>query len=114
MKSFGLKSLLQERQIHFIDNLCPVDLFPYLKCLTTLDKEQIECTSKQNGDSRATQTLFERLYRRGDEVFSSFVRALRESGYEHLAMILDPLYQGKKLFFTVISASVSQRLSFLI
>lgn len=86
--------LLREREEYFVENLCPVDLFPYLTCLSVPDKEQIECDSKQNGDSRATQTLFDRVIRRGDEAFPIFVRALRETGYDNLAMILDPHYQG--------------------
>jgi hypothetical protein len=97
-----VKKLLVDRLEYFVENLCPEDVIPYLHCLCKPDVENIRCDTKNYGDSKATQTLFDRLGRRGDEAFPQFVRALRETGNGQLAMILDPFFRGKILLFSVI------------
>lgn len=97
MKSFETRLLL-ERKEHFIEDLCPLDVLPYLTCLSKPDQEKIQCTAKNDGDSRATDELFDRLIKRGREAFPMFIRALRTSGNDHLAMILDPSYQGRQSY----------------
>lgn len=98
------KKLLDERLEYFLENLCPEDVLSHLRCLCEPDKELIRCDAKNKGDTRATETLFDRLKRRGDEAFTQFVRALRKTGNAHLAMILDPYFTGKSKISFLLSS----------
>ena len=87
------KKLLTERLQYFIEEVFPCDLLPWLACLTTADKQQIQRDQDRHGDIKATETLVDRLKRRQDG-FSQFVIALRSNGSEHVAMLLDPEMKG--------------------
>jgi len=77
-----------------VDDVIPVDMLPYLSCLTSNDKEEIRCEETNHGPMRATQKLVERLIRRPN-AFQEFIRALRETGCQHLAELLYPQEEGK-------------------
>lgn len=72
-----------------VDDVIPVDMLPYLSCLTSNDREEIKCEETNHGPMRATQKLVERLVRRPN-AFHEFIRALRVTGCEHLAELLYP------------------------
>ena len=91
------KKLLDIRLQDFVHDLAPVDILPYLSFLSNEDQEQIECDETRLGPSRATQTLVDRLKRKEDMAFDDFVRALRTTGCDHVAMLLDPQYTGINL-----------------
>ena len=86
-----------EKYIKF--EIDPIKLLPVLQradILTQTGREAITATCEQKGASHATQTeLLHRLAKRGDKAFSILVAALRETGQDHAAQLLDPLYQGK-------------------
>ena len=75
------------------EDAIPVDMLPYLPCLTQGDKEIIKCEEMNSGPMRATLELLSRLRRRAG-AFQEFVEALRLSGCGHLADLLDPREQG--------------------
>ena len=75
------------------EDAIPVDMLPYLPCLTPSDKEIIKCEETNGGPRRATHELLSRLRRRAG-AFQEFVEALRLSGCGHLADLLDPREQG--------------------
>ena len=78
----------------------PIKLLPALQgagILTQTDCEPIRATSKHQGPSIATQNeLLPRLSKRGDKAFPTFVGALRETGHDHAAQLLDPAYKGRR------------------
>ena len=88
------KALLDKRVRHFLNDLIPVEILPFLSYLTEEDKQQIKCDETNYGPSRATQTLVNRLVKKDDMAFDEFVRALRKTGCDHVAMLLDPQYTG--------------------
>ena len=75
------------------EDAIPVDLLPYLPCLTQSDREIIKCEEANSGPMRATVELLSRLRRRAG-AFQEFVDALRLCGCGHLADLLDPREQG--------------------
>lgn len=94
------KQLLEKRLKDFMEEVIPIELFPYMPCLIAQDKEEIQATQTNHGPIKATMTLVDRLKRR-DKGFQHFVQALRKCGGEHTALLLDPFYMinGKKLAF---------------
>ena len=85
------KQLIDKRLKDFIEEVLPVELFPYLPCLKQQDKEEIAAVQTNHGPMKATQTLVDRLKRR-DKAFANFVQALRKCGGAHTALLLDPFY----------------------
>ncbi|XP_020627284.1 mitochondrial antiviral-signaling protein-like isoform X1 [Orbicella faveolata] len=83
------RELIRRYISSLVDDVIPVDMLPYLSCLTSNDKEEIRCEETNHGPMRATQKLVERLIRRPN-AFQEFIRALRETGCEHLAELLYP------------------------
>ena len=75
------------------EDAIPVDMLPYLPCLTQSDKEKIKCEETNSGPRQATVKLLWHLRRRAG-AFQEFVEALRLSGCGHLADLLDPREQG--------------------
>jgi len=88
------RRLIYQHFSALVDDVIPVDMLPYLSCLTSNDKEEIKCEETNHGPMRATQKLVERLTRRPN-AFQEFIRALRETGCEHLAELLYPQEEGK-------------------
>ena len=88
------KELIYRHLSDLVDDVIPVDMLPYLPCLTSNDKEVIKCEETNHGPMRATQILVGRLVRRPN-AFQEFIRALRETGCEHLAELLYPQEEGK-------------------
>lgn len=90
---------VKRTQKYIKSEIDPIKLLPALQradILTQVDCESITATCKQNGESHATQAeLLRRLGKRGDAAFSTLVAALRETGHDHAAQLLDPTYQGK-------------------
>ena len=85
------KKILDTRLKDFMGEVNPVDLLPYLPCLEQMDKEAIEAKQNNMGPTTANQILVDRLKRR-NKGFVQFVRALRTSGNEHTALLVDPYY----------------------
>ena len=88
------KQLLDERLKHFMREVIPEELLPYLPCLTDQDQQEILAKQTNHGHIRATSVLVDRLKRR-EEGFPQFVQALRSCGAEHTALLLDPYYKIK-------------------
>ena len=93
MRSYE-KQLLDERLKHFMNEVIPEELLPYLPCLTAQDRDEILAKQTNHGHIRATSVLADRLKRR-DKGFPQFVQALRSCGAEHTALLLDPYYKIK-------------------
>ena len=70
-----------------VNDVIPVDMLPYLPCLTQNDKEKIRCEEANHGPMRATQELLNLLVRRRN-AFHELVQALRRTRLEHLADLL--------------------------
>lgn len=90
------KRLLDSRLKDFMAAIVPVELLAYLPCLTTQDREEVEASQANHGPVRATMVLVDRLKRR-ERGFQEFVRALRECGSEHIALMLDPNCEGRQI-----------------
>lgn len=83
------KKILEEKLKDFMKDIIPVELFPYLPCLTRFDRDEIQASQNNHGSVRASFVLVDRLKRRRDG-FQQFVQALRECGSQHIALMLDP------------------------
>ncbi|XP_068750718.1 uncharacterized protein [Montipora capricornis] len=83
------KRILDEKLKLFMKDVIPVELLPYLSCLTRFDKEEIEASQNNHGPTRACYVLVDRLKKRS-QGFKQFVQALRQSGFQHVALLLDP------------------------
>ncbi|XP_068726649.1 uncharacterized protein [Montipora capricornis] len=73
-------------------DVIPVDMLPYLNCLTQNDREAIASEEMRQGHMRAAQELLSRLRRRTDG-FEQLIQALNATGCEHLANLLVPREQ---------------------
>lgn len=89
------RELIHRNLPDLVADVIPVDMLPYLSCLTSNDKEEIRCEEMNYGPMKATQKLVERLVRRPN-AFHEFIRALTETGCEHLAELLYPQEEGKR------------------
>lgn len=92
----GERDLISENITQLVEDVIPVDMLPYLPCLTKSDKEKIKCEETNHGSMRAAQELIDRLVRRRNS-FRQFIEALCETGCRHLAEQLCPLqfHEGK-------------------
>ncbi|CAH3037473.1 unnamed protein product [Pocillopora meandrina] len=84
------RDLISENITQLVEDVIPVDMLPYLPCLTKSDKEKIKCEETNHGSMRAAQELIDRLVRRRNS-FRQFIEALCETGCRHLAEQLFPL-----------------------
>lgn len=85
------KRLLDKKLKDFMMDVVPVDLLPYLPCLTRFDKEEIEASQRNHGPTRACCVLVDRLKKR-QRGFQQFLQALSQSGSHHVVWLLDPNY----------------------
>ena len=83
------KRILDKKLKDFMMDVVPVDLLPYLPCLTRFDKEEIEASQRNHGPTRACCVLVDRLKKR-QRGFQQFLQALRQSGSHHVVLLLDP------------------------
>ncbi|KAL9989311.1 hypothetical protein ACROYT_G003847 [Oculina patagonica] len=83
------RDLIIQYSPELVNDVIPVDMLPYLSCLTSSDKERIKCEEANHGPRRAAQELLCRIVRRPNS-FQEFIRALRETGCGHLADLLFP------------------------
>ena len=90
------RNLIERFGPQIIEDVIPVDMLPYLLCLTHGDKEVIAHEETRFGPMRAAQELLSRLRRRPDG-FEQFLQALNATGCAHLADLLDPREQGNCL-----------------
>ena len=90
------RNLIERFGPQIIEDVIPVDMLPYLLCLTHGDKEVIAHEETRFGPMRAAQELLSRLRRRPDG-FEQFLQALNATGCAHLADLLDPREQGNYL-----------------
>lgn len=88
------RDLINRYFIELVNDVIPVDMLPYLSCLTPVDKERIKCEETNQGPIRAAQELLDRLVRRPN-AFQDLIRALRETGCGHLAELLYSQEEGK-------------------
>ena len=88
------RQLLEKRLQHFQYDVEPSDLLPHLNCLTPQDEERIRADERNYGPIRANQTLVNLLQRRRNS-FKEFVRALKKTDSEHVALLFDPHGNGK-------------------
>ena len=86
--------LLEERLDHFKEDVRPVNLLPYLSCLTETDKQRILADESEHGKVESIQTLVECIKRK-EEGFVQFVRALKRTDYGHVALLFDPKERSK-------------------
>ena len=85
------KRLLDKKLKDFMMDVVPVDLLPYLPCLTRFDKEEIEASQRNHGPTRACCVLVDRLKKR-QRGFQQFIQALSQNGSHHVVWLLDPNY----------------------
>lgn len=85
------KRLLDKKLKDFMMDVVPVDLLPYLPCLTRFDKEEIEASQRNHGPTRACCVLVDRLKKR-QRGFQQFLQALSQNGSHHVVWLLDPNY----------------------
>lgn len=88
------KSLIDQCLPQLVQDIIPVDMLPYLPCLTQTDKEGIKSEEVNKGPYRAAIFLLDRIRRRTNG-FQELVDALRWTGCGHLADLLVPLGEGR-------------------
>lgn len=88
------RDLINRYFMELVNNVIPVDMLPYLSCLTPADKERIKCEERNYGPIQAAQELLDRLVRRRD-AFQDLIRALRHTGCGHLVELLYSQEEGK-------------------
>lgn len=106
------KDLIRRYSHKLVDDVIPVDMLPYLPCLTQSDKEKIRCEETNNGAMRATQELMDRLFRRRN-AFREFITALWETGCGHLAEEICPQEENGKLKSIIREISTLKNQTFL-
>ncbi|CAH3018863.1 unnamed protein product [Porites evermanni] len=87
------RSLIDQYFPQLAQDIIPVDMLPYLPCLTQTDKEGIKSEEVNRGPYRATILLLDRIQRRTNG-FQELVDALRWTGCGHLADLLVPGGEG--------------------
>ena len=75
-------------------DVIPIDILPYLLCLTEDDCEQIENTQVQKGPRAAVPILLSKLKRRPG-AFEQFLAGLSQTGCPHLRKSLETALAGK-------------------
>ena len=88
------RSLIDQCFPQLAQDIIPVDMLPYLPCLTQTDKEGIKSEEVNRGPYRATILLLDRIQRRTNG-FQELVDALRWTGCGHLADLLVPGGEGR-------------------
>ena len=88
------RSLIDQFFPQLAQDIIPVDMLPYLPCLTQTDKEGIKSEEVNRGPYRATILLLDRIQRRTNG-FQELVDALRWTGCGHLAHLLVPGGEGR-------------------
>ena len=101
--------LIHERTKHLMKEVEPTKLLPYLN-LSNRDKEIIRCDERNNGKTKATLTLLDRLKKQngpnGRKAFDELVTALRNVGSQQSALLLDPHFKGKNLHFELFKVGI--------
>lgn len=88
---------VKRRERYIRQEIDPVKLLRILELntLTQIDCENIEAAYNNHGAIHATENeLLTRLKKKGPLAFSRFVTALRETGQDHAAQLLDPKWKG--------------------
>lgn len=78
-------------------DVIPIDILPYLLCLTDDDCEQIEHKQDREGPRAAVPTLLSKLKRRTG-AFEQFLEGLGRTGCCHLKTSLEKALSGKLCF----------------
>ncbi|XP_028414975.1 probable ATP-dependent RNA helicase DDX58 [Dendronephthya gigantea] len=84
---------VKRRERYIREEIDPLKLLRILErdTLTKSDCENIQTACNNHGPIHATENeLLRRLEKRGPQAFSKFVKALRETGQDHAAQLLDP------------------------
>lgn len=87
------REIIDQYSPEITQDAIPVDMLPYLPCLTQSDKEIITREETNKGPFRAAMELLSRVRRRRG-AFRELVFALRASGCGHIADLLHPVEQG--------------------
>lgn len=95
------RSLIDQFFPQLAQDIIPVDMLPYLPCLTQTDKEGIKSEEVNRGPYRATILLLDRIQRRTNG-FQELVDALRWTGCAHLADLLVPGGEGRRRMRNII------------
>ena len=87
---------IRRRQRYFIREIDPLKVINVMQdVLTPEDCENIRTACTNHGQIVAVQNnLLERLKRRGPDSLPKFVLALRKTGQEHAAQLIDPKLKG--------------------
>lgn len=72
------------------------ELFSFLPCLPDEKRESIEYFEKMSKPIQAVRELVEFLEEKGDIGLQMLVNALAKAGYEQVALLLDPDFEGTK------------------
>ena len=79
-------------------DVIPIDVLPYLLCLTEDDCEQIQHKQDHDGPRAAVPVLLDKLKKRvWQGAFKEFLTALGETGCSHLKTLLENALRGKLL-----------------
>ena len=87
------RNLIDQYSPQLVEDIIPVDMLPYLGCLTQPDREIIRSEERNQGPMRAAIELLSRIQRRSAG-FRELVHALRVTGCGHLAELLVPREEG--------------------
>ena len=73
----------------------PIEMHPYLHCLSDEEQEQIQACTKASGNERGAIKMFSLLVLKGtSEMFRQLVMALKKTRYEQVATDLEDLQRS--------------------
>ena len=98
------RKLLRRFAVQLKSDVIPVEVLPYLYCLTEDDYEQVQFKQDREGPRAAVLILLDRLKKRVEQgAFSEFLTALDNTGCRHLKTTLETAFQGGYLTTVILS-----------
>ncbi|XP_046850121.1 uncharacterized protein LOC124443679 isoform X2 [Xenia sp. Carnegie-2017] len=90
------RNVIDKFAVDLKSDVLPIDLLPFLTCLTEDDREQIQCKQDREGPRSAVTILLDRLKKR-EKGFEQFLSALEDNGCKHLQKMLSQALQKSKV-----------------
>lgn len=88
------RNVIDKFAVDLKSDVLPIDLLPFLTCLTEDDREQIQFRQDREGPRSAVTILLDRLKKR-EKGFDQFLSALEENGCKHLQKKLSQALQSE-------------------
>ena len=91
---YKYKKVLMKNKMHLIEKLNPEELLPLLKSEGIIDQkdENIQAEQANKGPMAATIVLLDRIWRKKENWFTSFLTVLINMEYSYIVEKIDPTF----------------------